>query len=58
MIPVGPNPPLQRPRRKRRAAERLVGDWKYDSVRQLRRNAIVTPLAAPGARIRVATLLT
>src|SRR5207249_215223 len=24
MIPVGPNPPLQRPRRKRRAAERLV----------------------------------
>jgi len=33
------------------------GDWKYDSVRLLRRNAIVTPLAAPRARIRVATLL-
>jgi hypothetical protein len=33
------------------------GDWKYDSIRLLRRNAIVTPLAAPRARIRVATLL-
>ena len=33
------------------------GDWKYDSVRLLRRNAIVTPLAAPRARIRVAALL-
>jgi len=33
------------------------GDWKYDSVRPLRRNAIVTPLAAPRARIRVAALL-
>ena len=33
------------------------GDWKYDSVRRLRRNAIVTPLAAPRARIRVAALL-
>jgi len=33
------------------------GGWKYDSVRLLRRNAIVTPLAAPRARIRVATLL-
>jgi Uma2 family endonuclease len=33
------------------------GDWKYDSVRLLRRNAIVRPLAAPRARIRVATLL-
>ena len=32
-------------------------EWKYDSVRVLRRNAIVTPLAAPRARIRVATLL-
>ena len=34
-----------------------LGDWKYDSVRMLRRNAIVTPLAAPRARIRVAALL-
>jgi len=33
------------------------GDWKHDSVRLLRRNAIVTPLAAPRARIHVATLL-
>lgn len=33
------------------------GEWKYDSVRLLRRNAIVTPLAAPRARIRVAALL-
>jgi Uma2 family endonuclease len=33
------------------------GDWKYDSVRTLRRNAVVTPLAAPRARIRVAALL-
>ena len=33
------------------------GGWKYDSVRLLRRNAIVTPPAAPRARIRVATLL-
>jgi len=33
------------------------GDWKYDSVRPLRRNAIVTPLAAPRTRIRVAALL-
>jgi len=32
-------------------------DWKYDSVRLLRRNAVVTPLAAPRARIRVAALL-
>ena len=31
--------------------------WKYDSVRLLRRNAVVTPLAAPRARIRVAALL-
>ena len=33
------------------------GDWKYDSVRLLRRHAIVTPLAAPRARIRAAALL-
>ena len=33
------------------------GDWKYDSVRLLRRGAIVSPLAAPRARIRVAALL-
>jgi len=33
------------------------GDWKYDSVRLLRRNAVVTPLAAPRARIRVSGLL-
>jgi Uma2 family endonuclease len=33
------------------------GDWKYESVRLLRRNAVVTPLAAPRARIRVAALL-
>jgi Uma2 family endonuclease len=31
--------------------------WKYDSVRLLRGNAVVTPLARPRARIRVATLL-
>ena len=31
--------------------------WKYDSVRLLRRDAIITPLAAPRARIRVAALL-
>jgi Uma2 family endonuclease len=34
-----------------------LGGWKYDSVRLLRRNAIVTPLAAPRARIRVEALL-
>ena len=33
------------------------GDWKSDSVRLLRRNAVVTPLAAPRARLRVAALL-
>jgi hypothetical protein len=33
------------------------GDWKYDSVRRLRRTAVVAPLAAPRARIRVAELL-
>ncbi|HUF93050.1 MAG TPA: Uma2 family endonuclease, partial [Candidatus Limnocylindria bacterium] len=31
--------------------------WKYGSVSLLRRDAQVTPLAAPGARIRVAALL-
>ena len=31
--------------------------WKYDSVRLLRRHAVVMPLAAPRARIRVAALL-
>lgn len=31
--------------------------WKYDSVRLLRRHAVVTPVAAPRARIRVASLL-
>jgi Uma2 family endonuclease len=33
------------------------GSWTYRSVRLLRRNAVVTPLAAPRARIRVAALL-
>lgn len=33
------------------------GGWKYGSIRLLRRNATVTPLAAPRARIRVAALL-
>ena len=32
-------------------------EWKYDSVRLFRRNAFVTPLAAPRARIRVSDLL-
>jgi len=32
-------------------------DWKYRSVRLLRRNATITPLAAARARIRVAALL-
>ena len=31
--------------------------WKYGSVRLLRRNGVVTPLAVPRARIRVAALL-
>jgi Uma2 family endonuclease len=31
--------------------------WKYGSVRRLGRHAVVTPLAAPRARIRVAALL-
>jgi hypothetical protein len=33
------------------------GHWKYDSVRLLRRNAFVTPIAAPRARIRISDLL-
>jgi Uma2 family endonuclease len=33
------------------------GDWKYDSVRRLQRQAVVTPLGVPRARIRVAALL-
>ncbi len=33
------------------------GEWKYDSLRLLKRGAVVTPLAAPRARIRVAALL-
>lgn len=33
------------------------GGWQYRSVRLLRRNAVVTPLAAPRARIPVAALL-
>src|SRR5262249_44944241 len=33
------------------------GGWKYSSVRRLRRNAVVTPLAAPRSRIRIAALL-
>jgi len=32
-------------------------EWKYGSVRLLKRNAVVSPLAAPRARIRVADLL-
>jgi Uma2 family endonuclease len=33
------------------------GEWKYTWERRFRRNAVVTPLAAPRARIRVAALL-
>ena len=33
------------------------GDSRYDSVRLLRRNAIISPLGAPRARIRIAALL-
>lgn len=36
---------------------RSGADWKFDSVRLLRRNATITPLAAPRARIRVSALL-
>lgn len=32
-------------------------DWKYESVRLLKRGAVVAPLAAPRARIRVTALL-
>lgn len=39
-----------------RASSRRYG-WKYGSVRLLKRNAMVSPLAAPRARIRVADLL-
>ena len=35
----------------------VADEWKYDSVRLLRRAAVVTPLAAPRARLRVAALL-
>ena len=31
--------------------------WKYHSVKLLKANAVVSPLAAPRARIRVAALL-
>ena len=36
---------------------RSAGRWKYRSVRFLRPGAVVSPLAAPRARIRVADLL-
>lgn len=39
-----------------RARSRRHG-WKYGSVRLLRRNARVTPLAAPRGRLRIADLL-
>lgn len=39
-----------------RTASRRVG-FKYGSVRLLKRHATVTPLAAPRARVRVASLL-
>ena len=43
-------------RRPERAPSRRFG-WKYGSVRLLRRNAVISPLVAPRARIRVAALL-
>jgi Uma2 family endonuclease len=43
-------------RQPERAPSRRYG-WKYGNVRLLRRNAVVSPLAAPRARIRVADLL-
>jgi Uma2 family endonuclease len=43
-------------RRPERAASRRYG-WKFGSVRLLKGNAVVSPLAAPRARIRVADLL-
>lgn len=33
------------------------GEWTYESVRLLRRNAVITPLPVPRARIRVAAVL-
>jgi len=39
-----------------KAPSRRFG-WKYGSVKLLRRGAMVTPLAAPRAKIRVADLL-
>jgi Uma2 family endonuclease len=39
-----------------RAPSRSSG-WKYGSVRLLKRNAVVSPLAAPRARIRITHLL-
>jgi Uma2 family endonuclease len=39
-----------------RAPQRRYG-WKYASVRLLKRDALVSPLAAPRSRIRVADLL-
>ncbi|MBI2207149.1 MAG: Uma2 family endonuclease [Candidatus Rokubacteria bacterium] len=33
------------------------GGWKYTQVQRLKRNATITPLGAPGSRIRVAFLL-
>lgn len=38
-------------------AESARYGWKYDSASLLERSAVVTPLAAPGARIPVAALL-
>jgi Uma2 family endonuclease len=38
------------------ASSRRSG-WKYRSVRLLKRNAVVSPLAAPRARVRVSNLL-
>src|SRR5262249_40195551 len=39
-----------------RAVSRRYG-WQYGSVQLVRRHAVVSPLAAPRARIRVADLL-
>jgi Uma2 family endonuclease len=43
-------------RERARASSARYG-WKYEAVTLLRREAVVTPLAAPKARIRVAALL-
>jgi Uma2 family endonuclease len=51
-----PNEVLEVYREPVRAPSRRHG-WKYASVRLLKRNATVSPLAAPHARIRVAELL-